>query len=340
MAERQIKHCPKVDNCLDANGKERPVCLNSRESEGYYDKMPLVPAERLCLTALQNHRESRAKNNLTDTYNSVCFDIDHSLATPNVFYDEHGDILENKTPYKNDLIRQTIIQLSNVPNLERVKENELWAAMQLKRIAIFMPAFRMRANEHEVSADLVGQTHSGLVEHIATLEKIQHGQRLGRDAKKQIGAHLAECEIMALLTRHRRPELFPYPALIREESSHARKQANHDFYTLSKDRKRPVQVKTSSNGSGYVGVAVIQHYDILRSMKREPEKHKQQWTPPRTHEDFEWPSPYTYEAILTGKTPDHLSALLIEEKVKGKRLERHKREALNLASSYVIARIR
>lgn len=323
--------CLKAGKCLDAAGDKMRHCPNERDSRRYNDTVPLVPAEALCLTGLQAVRESRNKSVVVDNFASICYDLDRAIALPRIPADD----------FKRDLLRQvsTMLHVSQQSG-ERLAASNLNASLQLNRLAIFMPAFRARVQETQLTKPLVRQIHAGLCSYIGTLDT-QYMRTFQRDlhAKKSIAAHKAECEVMALLTRSGNPASFPYPALSREEASHARKQHNHDFYTLKNGRKSPVQVKTSANGSGYRNVAVIQHYDILRAFKRNPMTHHVQWDPSRDHEDFEWPNPYRYEQVLSGETLSPLTELLLEEQELGNYLPKDKKNALNLASTYVLSRM-
>lgn len=339
MEKRQPRVCPKSVNCLGENGQHINTCLDGRGSEGYVGKTPLLPAESLCLAALARHTESRARNPIVDIYESVSFDVDRFLAIPSAVYDEEGGVDTDKTPLKKEILQNIVKMLQDVPRIDRVNVENLNTAMLLKRIGIFMPAFQARAFERPLDSSLISQIHSNLVGYTVSLETMRHARPMHEGYKKQISAHLAECEVMALLTRLGDRRHFPYPALIREESSHIRKEHNHDFYTMPNGKKKPVQIKTSARGKGYDKVAVIQHYDILRVMKQQPERVTGSWTPPRNHQDYEWPSPYIYEQILTGGSIDPLGRLLAEERRDGNRMDRTKRQALDLATSYVLARI-
>lgn len=342
MGERQTPDCFKGGKCLDQNGSHIGSCPSDRESLRYMDTTPLVPAEHLCLAGLRAVKESRPKAELVDCLASASYDLDRAIAMPNFMLED--DSFDNYSvrdvrALKRNIFNQVVVTLHRAPRLETVHNTgHLPIALQLRRLGIFMPAFRTRVEETTLSAGLMRQIHSGLCHHIASLETQMH---YGRDhaRKKLIAAHKAECEVMALLTRLESAQHFPYPALPREEASHARKQHNHDFYTLRGKQKQPAQVKTSSSGAGYTGVSVIQHYDIMRALKRDPVTHNVQWNPARTHEDFEWPNPYRYEQLLTGDAPDPLAALLLEEVTLGKRMSPDKKNVLSLASSYVLSRM-
>lgn len=295
------------------------------------DMVPLLPAESLCLSGLQAVRESRNKSVIVDNFSSICYDLDRAIALPRIPLDD----------FKRDLLRQISSLLHEAQrSKEGLNSVNLGTSLQLSRLGIFMPAFRTRIEERPLTPGLIKQTHAGLCGYINTLDT-QYMRTFRNDvhAKKLISAHKAECEVMALLTRSSSTRHFPYPAIAREEASHARKQHNHDFYTLHSGTKSPVQVKTSANGNGYKGVAVIRHYDILRAFKRDPITHSVQWDPQRDHEDFEWPNPYRYEQVLSGEAMSPLAELLLEEHEQGAYLARDKKNALNLASTYVLSRM-
>lgn len=343
MSEYQNAHCVKEGNCFDLNGNTLKVCPIARERQKYYDVTPLIPAEKLCLSGLGAVRESRAKPLLVDSLANISYDIDRAIAMPSVVWDESGSLERDNRRAKKDIMSQVLITLhkSQTRRLEDLTENpHLPIALQLRRLAIFMPAFRTRVEGVALTKELINQTHNGLCGYIQDLEKFMHSVPKNHDIKKRIASHKSESEVMALLTRLHDPFFFPYPAIAREEASHARPRYNHDFYTLGRDTKRAYQVKTSSQGNGYDGeVAIIKHYDILRALKRGPTTHNVQWNPNNGHEDFEWPNPYTYAQILSGDAPDPLSLLLHEEVTMGNRLPKDKKNALQLASSYVVSRI-
>ena len=341
--EKPRPHCLKEGTCLDQNSNQMTTCPSDRESLRYIETTPLVPAEQLCLAGLRAVKESRPKSELVDRLASASYDLDRAIAIPRFIFSDDSFasnyIERDNREVKRQIFGQVVISLHGVPKVENIDNpGHLPIALQLRRLSIFMPAFRTRVEETTINHGLITQTHVGLSGYIADLERQMH---VGSDhrRKKQIAAHKAECEVMALLTRLGDVDHFPYPALPREEVSHARKQYNHDFYTLPKSEKKPAQVKTSSQGNGYDGVAIIKHYDILRSLKRDPVTHQVQWDPSPSHEDFEWPNPYRYEQLLTGDAPDPLAALLIEEVQLGKKLSADKKNVLNLASHYVLSRM-
>lgn len=295
------------------------------------DMVPLLPAESLCLAGLRAVRESRHKSVIVDNFSSICYDLDRAIALPRIPMND----------FKRDLIQQISTLMHEAQqSKEGLNSVNLNTSLQLSRLAIFMPAFRTRIEEKPLTPGLIKQTHAGLCGYISILGT-QYMQNFRNDlhAKKLISAHKAECEVMALLTRSSNPRQFPYPAIAREEASHARKQHNHDFYTMHNGTKSPVQVKTSASSSGYKNVAVIQHYDILRAFKRDPTSHSVQWDPRREHEDFEWPNPYRYDQVISGETMSPLAELLLEEHEQGSYLARDKKNALNLASTYVLSRM-
>lgn len=330
--ERAGQQCLKPGSCLDGRGNRLRDCPDERESRRYMDTVPLVPAEALCLTGLQAVRESRNRSVIVDNFSSICYDLDKAIALPRL----------SAEPYKKDLFMQITALLHEAQrSREALSSTNLGSSLQLNRLGVFMPAFRSRVEERPLSPALIRQTHSGLLSYINGLDT--HYLALFRrdmNAKKLITSHKAECEVMALLTRTGKPENFPYPAIAREEASHARKQHNHDFYTLRGGRKSPVQVKTSANGSGYKNVSVVQHYDILRAFKTDPISHQVIWNPQRDHADYEWPTPYRYEQVLSGEAVSPLAELLAEEQELGNMMPRDKKNALNLASGYVLSRMR
>ena len=329
--EQSRPSCLKSDICLDQSGNQLGYCPNERESERYIATTPLLPAESLCLTGLRAVQESRSKSLIVDNFASICYDLDRAIALPSI----------PAAGFKRDLFRQVSHLLHEAQrSREELDAANLPTSLQLSRIGIFLPAFRTRVEEKPLSTALIKQTHAGLCGYINSLDT--NYLRLFQtdlNAKRIIMSHKAECEVMALLTRSGDPSRFPYPALSREEASHARKHHNHDFYTLYNGVKSPVQVKTSASGSGYKKVAVIQHYDILRAFKRDPITHSVQWDPGHNHEDFEWPNPYRYEQILSGEAFSPLAELLIEEQEQGSYFPREKKNALNLASQYVLSRM-
>ena len=295
------------------------------------DTAPMLPAESLCLGGLQAVRESRNRSVIIDNFSSICFDLDKAIALPQT----------TAAGYKRDLFLQiTTLMHDAQRSREGLSGANLSAALQLNRLGVFMPAFRSRVEGRPLSSALIRQTHSGLISYIHGLDS-HYVARFRRDlnAKKLIMSHKAECEVMALLTRTGSPDRFPYPAIAREEASHARKQHNHDFYALRNRQKSAVQVKTSANGSGYKNVAVIQHYDILRAFKSDPTTHQVTWNPDRSHADYEWPSPYRYEQVLSGEAVSPLAELLMDEQELGSMLPRDKKNVLNLATGYVLSRM-
>lgn len=306
-------------------------CPDERESRRYMETAPLLPAETLCLTGLQAVRESRNRSVIVDNFSSICFDLDKAIALPRI----------SATPYKRELFMQITTLLHEAQrSREALSSVNLGSALQLNRLGVFMPAFRARVEERPLTPALIRQTHSGLISYITGLDT-HYMQTFRRDinAKKLIASHKAECEVMALLTRTGKPENFAYPAIAREEASHARKQHNHDFYVLRGGRKSAVQVKTSANGAGYKNVAVIQHYDILRAFKTDPVSHQVTWNPRRDHADYEWPSPYRYDQVLTGEAASPLAELLAEEQELGSMMPRDRKNVLNLATGYVLSRM-
>ena len=74
-------------------------------------------------------------------------------------------------------------------------------------------------------------------------------------------------------------------------------------------------------------------------MRRDPVNETNRWEPRADHPDFEWPSSYQFNQILKGTKPDPIGQLLIEENEQGRYFDPAKRNALNLASSYVNSRI-
>lgn len=341
MNERTGPYCQKEGKCLDQNGKPMEICANARESKTMYDQSPLLSAESICLQALGGVVESRAKPVLVDSLASISFDLDRAIALPQVTWDENNSIEHDYRQGKRDIFQQVAVTLhrTQAASLEAIRSgNHLTTALQLRRLGIFMPAFRTRVEGTNLTPHLIQQTHRGLCSYIADLQQLMHQPGADNARKKQIAAHMAECEGMGLLTRLGRGDCFPWPALAREEASNVRSQQNHDFYTLPRGRKSPYQIKTSANGKNYRNVAVIQQYDIFRAMKRDPTPHHIGWNPPRGHEDFEWPNPYVYEQILSGETPDPLAELLVEEARSEGRLHKDKKNALSLASSYILSR--
>lgn len=331
MSERSTPHCLKPGSCLDANGNSLSTCPSDREQSRYVETTPLLTAESLCISGIMAYGESRNKRILVDNFESICFDLDRALAIPRL----HGDNFKNQLFTQIGLLRAEAQPPGD--NLDSISPS---ISLQLHRLGIFLSAFKSRSSEQTPSRDLIEQTHRGLCDYIERLDTRFMQQAHGNNnLKKIISAHKAENEAMALLTRLGRPDVFPYPALAREEASHARGQHNHDFYTISGKKKSPVQVKTSASGKKYSRVAVIQQYDILRAMKRDPASHQVDWNPPQGHEDFEWPNPYRYEQILAGEAPDPLAELLVEEAKLGNRLSKDKKNALALASSYVLSRL-
>lgn len=336
MEQRQKTVCLKQDACIGENGDFLKTCPENKAALEYVGKTPLVAPERLCLGGLAAHVEKRSKNIFHDTYKTVCYDIDRALALPNVLRDTQSGAYKDMRSHKKEIMDGVAKSLSTIPRLEYVSEENLPTALLLKRIGIFMPVFSVRSQEREPDGVLTKTIHENLVNYIDYLDELIHNRPMHAERKKQVISHRTECEVMGLISR---TDIVPYPALEREEASHARKKHNHDFYTLPDFRKKPVQVKTNANGSGYDKVAVIQHRDILRAMRQEPERHTNNWTPTQNHEDYEWPSPYSYEEIIGRPPIDPIGTLLIEEIRQGKRLSPDKRQALNLASSYVLTRI-
>ncbi len=324
-------HCRKEGGCLDQNGRTITICPTGREIERYFEQTPLVPAERLCLDGLSAVKESRAKPVLVDSLADVSFDLDRAIALPSVIWDEDGSLMKDNRAIKLDIFRQVAATLHTASREQAGRH--LPISLQLSRIGIFMAAFRARVESRRVDSGLVRQTHGGLCDYIAKLDRRIQSASGNHAVQKILAAHKAETEVMALLTRQ---GIMVYPALAREEASHERSQFNHDFYELSSgDRKKPYQVKTSSNGRGYTNVAVIRHYEILHGFRQDPTTHRVEWRPARNHEDFEWPNPYRYEQVLVGEKPSPLGMLLAEEASLGGRLPQDKRNALNLASHFV-----
>lgn len=335
MSERMDPpHCPKAETCLDASLKHLNTCLNTRDSLRYVETTPLIQAEKLCIEGLKGHRESRASSPIVDDFANICFDIDRAIAIPSFSLDEHDDIEKDNRQIKKNIFETVLRTLGNTPRLDHMGDSANFPiAAQMKRIGIFIPAFRARMEGQAIHPGLVRTIHSGLCGHIALLDSMMHQPGRSHALKKQIGAHKAECEVMALQSRVGE---VPFPALSREEASHARKQHNHDFYTLRKDRKKPYQVKTSAAGKGYSSdIVTIKHFEILRALKRDPVTMLVEWKPSRGQEEFEWPNPYRYEQVFSGEAPNPLSELLIAEHQMGNKLPRDMKNALNLASHFI-----
>lgn len=335
MTERmELPHCPKAETCLDANRKHLDICLGRQASRRYVDTTPLVPAEQLCIRGINGHRESRASSDVVDNFANICFDIDRSIAIPNYFVDENDDVEKDHRETKKRIFQTVVETLGSTPRIDQISNTDNFPVIaQMKRIGIFLPAFRARMEGQDIHPGLVQTIHSGLCGHIAALDVLMHQPGKSHALKKQIGAHKAECEVMAL---HSRAGELPFPALSREEASHARKQHNHDYYTLRKNKKKAIQVKTSASGSGYSNeIVVIKHFDILRSLRRDPVTMLVEWKPKQGQDDFEWPNPYRYEQVFSGEAPNPLSELLIAEHRLGNKLPRDMKNALNLASHFV-----
>ena len=325
MSEPSAELCLKPGKCLNQQGRQITLCPKGKEGERYVETTPLLPAESLCLGGLRSYVESRSPSPIVDDWSSICFDLDRAIALPKGHAEVRG--------FQNDLLSQiNIMLLRNSDNQNWLNPKHPIVSLQLKRLGIFMPAFRDRVMGRTSDQHLTRQIHQNLTGYIDTLSTYSHSFSSNLPLKKQIAAHQAECEVMALFTRV--GEL-PFPALSREEASHARRQHNHDFYTMSGNRKRPYQVKTSAQGSGYSGVAVIRHYEILRGFHKDTTSQKVEWRPSVGHQDYEWPNPYHYTEELLGQKLSPLADLLMEEKTLGSRLSVDKRNALNLASSYV-----
>lgn len=338
MSPENPHHCLKAENCLDANRREIMQCVSGRAAEKYYASTPLLPAERLCIAGMEKHQESRSRSNLTDKLSTVSFDIDRLLALPDLSFHEDGSFAKNNLSTKQNLVVQIMGTLLTVPDIRTVRQTGAFRnAGQLKLLGIFMPAFISRSHERLPESGLIQQIHGGLCQHIEILNASMHSPNYSHQLKKEIAAHKAECDVMALQTRIGK---CPFPSVAREEASHVKSQNNHDHYRLMGDRKKAVQVKTSANGAGYRDVVVISHYDILRSFRRDPITDVVQWVPAKGHQDFEWPNPYRYEQTLTGEAPDPLAELLVEELRCGNRLSADKKNVLSLASAYVESRLR
>lgn len=323
MSERSGTLCLKPGECLSQQGMRLQNCLTDKEAEQYIEKSPMLPAEKLCLKGILSHQESRNATQLVDDWASICYDLDHAIALPAVHSRDFQTIL--------------VQQISSMIHRNTDRKNWLntthpMISLQLKRLNLFMPAFINRIQDRRGNPQLTRHIHDNLVGYIQSLEDIGHNFTGPLQLKKQIASHRAECEVMALFTRTGE---IAYPALAREEASQARKQHNHDFYTLQGKQKSAYQVKTSARGKGYAGVSVIRHYEILRAFHQDSTTKKIEWRPTKSHEDYEWPNPYQYTEILTGQKMSPLTTLLIEEKNMGARLPVDKRNALNLASSYV-----
>lgn len=334
MSEFELKaHCLKGGKCVDPQGEKLRRCpTQTGELKQYVDKSPLALAERLCLDGLRNYGESRSKDPFKDLFHSISYDLDRAIAMP----------MTSGTGAKETLLFGVIKMMHQAQAEQDIfSKSRLPYHLRLKRLGIFMPAFRARIGGEQLNDDAMLQVHTGLTMHLSSYDD-KFLRRLPKNAyneKKMVVAERTELEVMGLLTRKRDQNYFPYPSLKREEASHARSEYNHDIYTIAEGQKVPAQIKTSANGNGYRDLVVIRHHDILLAMKREPEEHVSNWEPPQHHEDFEWPSPYQYRQIIAGSKPSPISQLLVEEMEQGRYFDQDKRSALNLASSYVISRL-
>lgn len=287
---------------------ERVCPKTTREAAGYYNQNPLLPAEQLCLNGLMAHNISRPKDELKGLCAETEFLLDYALALP------------TEASTDKELLFQNVVEKLSVINHEEDMFSRGRASYHatMQRLGVFMPAFRERIFSGDVSHDTKKATHASL---ITWLDNFDTAYIKGRPIdnyriKKQIESVKQEAEIMGLLTRTNYQ--FPYPALGREEASHARASHNHDFYTLSRDKshKIPVQVKASKKASGYTGVVMIRHYDITRAINETINK----------------------DSVGTSKKLPSITDMLVAELQSGQHNQATE-TWLNLASMYVISRM-
>lgn len=333
MADNLTSHCFKDGNCLDPEMRPFSSCPTMRRTlETYFERSPLLLSEDLCLAALMSTGRSKMKDPFKDLCADIEFDLDHAIALP------HGHV----GAAKEALFNQIIAQMKEAQSEKDIfSKSRLQYYLRLRQLGLFMPALRSRIANETLDGSSMLQTHISICSTLSTYDKdyLYPLPRAAHQDKKIVIANRTEIEVQGLLTRLRAKDRFPYPSLKREEASQARSEHNHDFYVIEMGQKIPIQVKNTKSDSGYQKVVVIRHYDVLHAMRREERSHTSRWTPGATHDDYEWPSQYSYEQIVEGTKPDPIGHLLVEEMEQGRYFDPAKLSMLNLASQYVLSRI-
>lgn len=320
-----------------------PHCPQTTEALALYQqRAALPPAERLCVEAIAGAVLSRSENPIRDTYADLSSLVDRTLG---------AEVSQLKELLFAELLAQTR-KFQNATSEESIKSfADLTYFLKITELSLFMPALRSRMRSEALDSGVVGGIHTRLCDQIAQFEHRYVRTMLSKDTSvahrngraRHAAINLArsfctQWEVAALVTRCGG---MLWPATEREESNHARKQYNHDYYYLVNGHKVPVQIKKSADSSGYKNIVVITHYDILRAMNRMPEAHRINWQPHRDHQDHEWPSPYRTEHTINPPRLDTIGDMLVsEEQLRQQgRVDPELRTTLNLASMYVIARI-
>lgn len=333
MSELSLPDCLKDGVCLNPQGKPYASCPTRRnELEGYVPRSGILLAEDLCLNGLDNARRSRMKDPFKDLCSDIEYGIEHAIALP------PGHVGEAKAA----LFTKVLIQIRDAQREKDIHtRSRLQYALRLQQISLFMAGFRSRIAGETLDEFTMQQIHSNICTTLATYDD-DYLYGLPKDAhheKKVVISNRTELEVEGLLSRLAVPGRFPFPAMRREEASQIKSGYNHDFYVIDKKKKIPVQVKNSSSNKKYQKVVVIRHFDILRAMKRDPYIQTQAWNPSPHHADYEWPSVFQYEQIISGEEPDPIGQLLVEEMQQGRYFDPAKRSVLNLASFYVSSRL-
>lgn len=329
--------------CLTPEGRAMDRCPQTADALALYTgRAALPPAERLCVEAIASTVLSRSENPIRDTYADISWLVDRTLG---------AEVAQLKELLFAELLAQTH-KFQTATSEESIKSfADLTYFLKITELSLFMPALRSRMRGESLENRLVSGIHTRLCDQIGQFEDRYVRTILSRDTAithrngraRHAAINLArsfctQWEVAALVTRCGG---ILWPATEREESSHSRKQYNHDYYYLVNGRKVPVQIKKSADNSGYKNVVVITHYDILRAMKKMPEAHRINWEPNQNHQDHEWPSPYRTEHTLHPPRLDTIGDMLVSEEClrqQGK-VDPELRTTLNLASMYVIARI-
>ena len=310
MREPFPSDCPKREQCIGHfDGDEAQCPQTNQEIQLHYRRKPLVAAELLCIDGLAAHNLSRAKDPYKDAYHEIDYLLDFALAAPSA---------ANET--KIDTFRR-LLHLRN--NLGEGFDTSEWGRSvyeaRLERLDIFLPAFKDRIFESELSSRTMREVHAALVTWLQSFNErfIQPIPSRDHAARSLVDHVRTEAEIQGLLTRLYSEKHFPWPTTQREEASHARSEHNHDFYTLSSDlTKVPIQAKKSKRSGGYKGVLQITHRDITRAIHE------------TLHRDLD------DESI---RLPSITAMLSAEQRAN--HFDQTVSNILNLASMYVVTRI-
>lgn len=342
MERDHYRHCFKPGECRTPTGEPLDNCPRAGlEATRYIQKSSAILPERLCLDALQQTPQTRTRDHFKDLVHDIEYDLERALVLPSPHAGEFQQLLLQQ-------VTRNILDAQQEQDI--TSSSRLPYYFKLKHLQLFMPFFRERILGRPIGDELRTLVEKNIATWLEDFDdtyvhsgnhKNKHDKNHRHDVKFATSAR-AELETAYLFLR---AGFVVFPTTKRQEASQARPQHNHDFYavpvdngSLVLDAAGPVQVKESSSDSGYADVITIQHYDILRSMRREPTETVHRWQPQRDHPEFEWPNPYVYRQIMNGHHADPLTRLIIFEQLDRQRFDTPQRNALNLASGYVSAR--